>query len=122
MVTDEMLKIGGEIFYVDLQAIDKLLVISNGDDDVKNVETEIEELFDDEGNLVSTKVLTLKRTKNKEIDAVKYDTINSMLSVVLDGSIEVDNALGFAHIMNDMPFNWVLAFNTLLKYGVLVSK
>jgi hypothetical protein len=87
-----MLKILGEHYYLDLDAIDDYIQI-------KDIE------------------LTSGETGGIHINAAKYDTIKLMLEVLMDGNEEIDEALGSKSSEITIPFK--LAFNTLLNKKLL---
>ena len=84
-----MLKIMGEHYFIDLDAIEKYVDMT-----VQNVDT-------------TGKTETV-------INIIKYETVKLMLDVVLSESDDTDDKLGIASANNlTLPFK--LAFNTLLN-------
>lgn len=89
-----MIEIFGEIYYLDLTALDALVEIKK---DVKEEEGE------DEG---------------QQFSLIKYDILKIMIEVVMSEREEVDNNLGIIKTEElSLPFK--LAFNTLLKYNII---
>ena len=87
-----MLKILGDHYYLDLDAIDEYIQIK--DNKSSSGETE--------GNHISI---------------VKYETIKLMLEVLMDENEQIDEALGGKSSEITIPFK--LAFNTLLNKKLL---
>jgi hypothetical protein len=84
-----MLKIMGEHYFIDLDAIEKYVDMT-----VQNVDT-------------------TGKTETA-INIIKYETVKLMLDVVLSESDDTDDKLGIASANNlTLPFK--LAFNTLLN-------
>lgn len=87
-----MLKILGEHYYLDLDAIDDYIQIK----DIKSVSGE---------------------TEGTHISVVKYETIKLMLEVIMDENEQIDETLGGKSSEITIPFK--LAFNTLLNKKLL---
>lgn len=90
-----MLKIMGEHYFLDLDAIDNYIQIKN-----------LEE--------------TMSMSGETHINIVKYETIKLMLDVLMDENEDVDETLGTKGSGNlSIPFK--LAFNTLASKQLLKS-
>lgn len=114
-----MIKIGDEAFYLDINAIDK--VVSSDDMQSQELtETKTKELKDAKGNLVQTEIITTKYTKGKEIDGSKYDMIRMMVESVLKE--DIDDDLGVERGLNNSSIEFKIAFNTLRELGILKNK
>jgi len=87
-----MLKILGEHYYLDLDAIDNYIQIK----DVVSASGE---------------------TGGIDISVVKYETIKLMLEVLMDENEQIDETLGGKSSEITIPFK--LAFNTLLNKKIL---
>lgn len=87
-----MLKVLGEHYYLDLDAIDEYIQIKT--------EKPVEET-----------------TEGTHISIVKYETIKLMLDVIMDDNSEIDETLGPKSSEITIPFK--LAFNTLLNKKLL---
>lgn len=87
-----MLKILGDHYYLDLDAIDEYIQIKNT-------------------NSLSGE------TEGNHISIVKYETIKLMLEVLMDENEQIDEALGGKSSEITIPFK--LAFNTLLNKKLL---
>jgi hypothetical protein len=60
-------------------------------------------------------------TTTSEINLFKYEIIKSCVERVLSEFTEVDNELGvFAE--NSLTISFKIAFNTLIKYNILISE
>lgn len=116
-----MIDVGGITYYVDFEALDKLIVTDKSLEAQDVTETEIKEYFDAEGKLVSSDKITKTYPKSKEIDGARYDCMGLMLQIIMNSEVEIDDTLGIERGFAAMPLNWKVAFNTLLKYGVLVA-
>lgn len=115
-----MLSIGDAYFYFDLKRIDELVSSEDSLQAKEMVDEEIIEKLDSEGKVIETSRITKKYTKGKEIDGSKYDTIRFMMEILINYSDdEGDDTLGFEHMMNKAPISFKLAFNTLVKEGIL---
>lgn len=116
-----MIEFGGKIYYIDFEAIDKLIA---GDKSLKpQMMTDVEEtlIYNDKDTLTGKQVTKTKYHKSKEIDGSKYDILRAMLEVILKGEEEIgaDDALGIDRLLAKATLSFKLAFNTLLKYGIL---
>ena len=88
-----MLKIMGDHYFIDLDAIEKYVDIT-----VQNVDT-------------------TGKTETA-INIIKYETVKLMLDVILTESDDADDKLGLASANNlSLPFK--LAFNTLLNKKII---
>lgn len=113
-----MLEIGGVIYSVDLEALDKLITSkSKGGDKV--IETETRENLDPTGKIESTKVITKEYDRVREIDMAKYETVRILFEIVLSMQEEIDDNLGVERALGETSLPFKLSFNTLLRYGVI---
>jgi hypothetical protein len=53
------------------------------------------------------------------INVFKYDTIKQCIDTILTENLQDDNGLGLLNSELSIPFKF--AFNTLIKYGILVK-
>jgi hypothetical protein len=88
-----MLKILGENYYLDLDAIDNYIQIKE------------------------VKPSTPDSSEGNHISVVKYETIKLMLDVLMDEHENIDETLGGKSSELSIPFK--LAFNTLLNKNLL---
>lgn len=116
-----MIDFGGKIYYIDFNSID---MIVSGDKSLKPqkvTDTETTIVYDEKDKITGKQVTTSIYHKGKEMDASKYDVLRLMLEIVLKGDDEIngDDALGTDRIFKKAPLSFKLAFNTLMKYGIL---
>jgi len=96
-----MLEVLGESYYIDFGELENIINIPKTE---KKIEIDKEDgILDEEG---------------QHISIVKYETIKMMLEVVLTEREEMDENLGIHNSKNlSLPFK--IAFNTLLRYGII---
>jgi len=114
-----MLEIGGTEYVIDFTAIDKLL---NEDKDLANrevSETEVKEILDANGILISTERITKTYEKGREVDMTRYETARILLEILLTFNAEIDDTLGLDRALSSAPLPFKLSFNTLLSYGII---
>jgi len=91
-----MIEIFGEMYYLDLTALDDLVEIK------KDSKPE----GDEEGD------------EGQQFSLIKYDILKIMIEVVMSEREEMDNNLGVIKTSElSLPFK--MAFNTLLKYNII---
>jgi hypothetical protein len=96
-----MLEVLGEKYYIDF----------------KGLETEVNIPFIVKKNLKKIVEETVEEPI-QQINVVKFETIKMMLEVVLTEREEMDDNLGVVTSKNlSLPFR--IAFNTLLRYGII---
>lgn len=115
-----LLKIGGQNYFIDFETAEKLLtngsVFKGGE--VQDVETT--EVFDANNKLVSKTVSTKKYFRGKEVDMFKYENINDMIGIIFSNDEESDSGVkSNKKELENQPLSFKVAFNTLLEYGVL---
>ncbi len=110
-----MLDFCGEKLYVDVEELDKFLVLKSSDED--NVT--ITENFNEQNELISRTVITDKIEKSKQYDSVKYDLIRHFFESLSMEMQDIDESLGIKKVSDKMPLPTKLAFNTLAGYGIL---
>ena len=91
-----MIEIFGEMYYLDLTALDDLVEIKKGP----------KSEGDEEGD------------EGQQFSLIKYDILKIMIEVVMSEREEMDNNLGVIKTSElSLPFK--MAFNTLLKYNII---
>lgn len=110
-----MLDFYGEKLYIDVEELDKFLVLKSSDEN--NIT--ITENFDSEGGLISKTVITDKIEKSKQYDSVKYDLIRYFFDSLSIDMEDTDESLGLNKMSDKMPLSTKLAYNTLAGYGIL---
>lgn len=93
-----MVEIFGEYYYIDINKITECCEIN------------VEPIINDEG-----KPLQVEQT----INVFKYDTVKQCLDTILTENSQDDNGIGLLNSELSIPFKF--AFNTLIKYSILVK-
>ena len=107
----------GRKWGVDIDKFTKMCLTS---DNEKSKDTEITEGYekDDTGSMtqVSKIIREVNSKGNMQNDTIRYDLIKTLLSVILDKKI-----MNFGSIENELmyDFSFNIAFNTLLKSGII---
>lgn len=114
-----MIEFGGEIYYIDIKALDDAIT-PNKDWAVGRV-TDIEKktTLNPDGSIASVEVIERTYNKVKEIDAAKYDTLRMCIEILIDYDEEADDTLGVDRVLDKTPLSYKMAFNTLMKEGIL---
>ena len=117
-----MITLGGEEYYIDLTALDSWL--ADGDDlkAREMVETDTKVTKDSTGAVQSTETTTRTYHKGKEVDGAKFEVVNLMMQIVMSDMEPADTTLGLDRALSDKPLGYVIAFNTLISLGILVTK
>ena len=114
-----ILEFGGVAYYLDFDGIENILksdsILESGEiDETETTNTYIQ------GGLQKTEVTVRKYHKGKEIDISRYETYRTLIEILLtyhnDGD---DDSLGVERGLRGSPLPFKIAFNTLVKYGVL---
>jgi hypothetical protein len=93
-----MVEIFGEYYYIDFDKI------------TERCELKVESTLDSEGN---------PQQVEQTINVFKYDAVKQCLDTILTEGTHDDNGLGLLNSELSLPFKF--AFNTLIKYGILVK-
>ena len=107
----------GRKWGVDIDKFTKMCLTS---DNEKSKDTEITEGYekDDNGSMtqVSKIIREVNSQGNMQNDTIRYDLIKTLLSVILDKKI-----MNFGSLENELmyDFSFNIAFNTLLKAGII---
>jgi len=114
-----LLEFGGVAYYIDFEGIDNILKSADTDLDAKDVEeTETETTYIN-GGVEKTIVSTRNYHKGREVDLARYETYRSLMEILLTYNEEDDASLGVERALLKTPLPFKIAFNTLVKYGVL---
>jgi len=123
---DDMIDIGGTVYAINLEVFNSLLV--KKDETNKVIETESKVTYNNELNglgveitPIQTTVTTREYERPKEINAPKYDVVRMCLEILFTYNEEVDDTLGKDRALNGTSIPFKVAFNTLLKYGILTE-
>jgi hypothetical protein len=114
-----MLELGGTIYALNLDALEKVLVLDDSLSDKTIKESKTTQYFDGNNNLTSSVITTKEYDKPKEYDSSKYETIRVLFEVLLTYNDEFDDTLGFDRAMTNASLPFKITFNTLLNYGIL---
>ena len=101
-----MLQFLGENYYVDFESLESQVNIPKSD----NKEVIISEDKDEDKD--EDKFL-------QHISVVKFETIKMMLEVVLTEREEMDDNLGIRGSSKSLSIPFKIAFNTLLRHGII---
>ena len=113
-----MLEIGGIEYTIDLDALDKIIT-SKPKNNKNVVEKEGKQIFDEKGELIGSEIYTKEYERVREIDMAKYETIRTLLEVILTTHEEVDDDLGVERGLSKLPLPFKLSFNTLIEHGII---
>jgi len=101
-----MLQFLGENYYVDFKTLEDEVNIPKSDDGKEIIpEKETEDSTDDKFS--------------QHISVVKFETIKMMLEVVLTEREEMDDNLGIRGSSKSLSIPFKIAFNTLLRHGII---
>ena len=113
-----ILEFGGIAYYLDFDGIENMLKVNSDlkSDDIDETETTNTYI---QGGLQKTEVTVRKYNKGKEIDISKYETYRSLIEILLTYHEESDDSLGTERALSGASLPFKIAFNTLVKYGIL---
>lgn len=117
-----MIEFGDDIYYIDIKALDAAITPDKNWDKEKITEVEKKTHLDSKGEILSVEVIERIYNKGKEIDGAKYETIRMCLEILIDYDEETDDTLGVDRVLEKTPLSYKLAFNTLVKEGILKIK
>lgn len=115
----DYLEFGGISYSLDFEAFDKLLSVENGTEKEQLSETETTTEYDLTMQPIGTVVSVRQFQRGKEIDMTKYEMVRFMLEIVLGYNEELDDSLGVQRALDGLPISFKIAFNTLIRYGIL---
>lgn len=117
-----MIEFGGILYYIDIDALDKVItpIGFKPTDKISVIEHKI--VKDGDDKLLGTETLETITSRGKEIDGTKYDIIRLMLETLIDFDDDIDDSLGAERALAKTPLSYRLAFNTLYNYGILKEK
>jgi hypothetical protein len=114
-----MIKIGEKSYFIDFDAIEKLVTGSEDFQAGEVTEKELIKNYNEIGAMTSFSEVEKTFHKDRQYDASKYDILVMMLQVVMSNQDEIDEGLGFERGLAKQPIPFKIAFNTLLYYKVL---
>lgn len=119
-LTDGMIDVGGDKYYIDLEALGKAVNLSDSTDALKITK----ETLTYDGDTIVSRTVENSPTL-KEIDASKYEIVMRFIDILIDYSGmggEPDDSNSFrADTFEDYPFAFKVAFNSLMAYGILTK-
>ncbi len=122
-----MIEYGDSTYYIDIYALEKVISsdstgINKSDNKMVVTDRETKTYMDSEGQIISVEILEHASPKARELTGSKYDIVRMMLETVIDSKDDQDDTtLGSEYALNKSDFSFKLAFNTLLKYGILIE-
>jgi hypothetical protein len=116
---DILLEVAGVAYYIDFDNIEKMLTSIDSDLEAKDIEDTITKTINTNGAIERVEIETRKYHKGREVDLSRYETYRTLLEIVLSYNDDSDDALGLEMSMKDAPISFKIAFNTLVKYGIL---
>ena len=113
-----MIAFGDKYYYLDLAAINK--AVESKSKDKEDVEQTVHQ--DANGNIIQSETVTIKRAKQREVDAIKYEIVRTCIDVIIDFDPEEDVKLGTErYFEKKAPVSYKIAFNTLIREGILIE-
>jgi hypothetical protein len=113
-----MIKIDGEYYYMDLDALSECLESDDNLAEGTIKETETTTWYDEQNEMQSKEVKVIDRHKPKEVDGFKFQFLTQMIDLILHTDLEFDESTMKASF-SKAPTNYLVAFNTLLKLKIL---
>jgi len=115
---DIVLEFGGVAYYLDFDGLQNIL---KPDGELESGEAEESETTTTyiQGGVEKTEITIRKYHKGKEIDISKYETYRSLVEILLTFQDDGDDSLGTERALSGAPLPFKIAFNTLVKYGIL---
>ena len=116
-----MIEIGGVEYYINLDNLDKV-IISKTNKGKTIIETETKTIVDSDGKIVSTEIIERATERPREINMAKYETVRTLIEIILTTLDEIDDELGIDRALGDLPLPFKLSFNTLVGHGIINEK
>ena len=114
-----MIEFGGVIYYIDINALDKIILLETSD---KITTVHEKKMYNHKNEQIGSKIYTTTNERDKEINTPRYDVIRMMLEILVDNDEEFDDTLGVDRALENTSLGYKLAFNTLFEYGILKEK
>jgi predicted metal-dependent hydrolase len=102
-----------------LDNIEKILISTDADLEAKEMEETETETSYINGGVEKTVIKIKQYHKGREVDLSRYETYRMMIEILLTYNEELDDALGLEVAMQSAPLSFKIAFNTLVRYGIL---
>lgn len=116
---DIVLEIAGVAYYIEFDNIEKILTSTDSDLEARDVEELETKITNINGGVERTEITTKKYHKGREVDLSRYETYRMLIEILLTYHEELDDALGLEVAMQNAPLSFKIAFNTLVRYGIL---
>jgi len=117
---ENFLEFAGSIYYIDLDAFDKKITVDSDLDKKTATDTVETSVYDAKGNISGTEKTTTITEKHKEMNIATYETLRMFLEIMLTYSDDdIDDTLGAQRALGKGALSFKIAFNTLLRYGIL---
>ena len=114
-----VLEFGGVAYYLDFDGLQNILKSDPDLEQREVTETETTTTYI-QGGVEKTEITERTYYKGREIDLSRYETYRAMLEILLNYTSEDDDGtLGVERALYNAPLPFKIAFNTLVKYGIL---
>ena len=117
-----MIEFGDSVFYLDLKAFDKAITLNDANSGLTSKDTEIREILNEKGIVISSERYEKVTPRNKEVDAAKYDLLKTFVEYIIDSEEVDDDSLGVETSLASATFGYKLVFNTLYKEGIIKER
>jgi len=118
-----MIEFGGNIYYIDVEALENTIKPIGAKGSKKIIEKETKTYADENGKVLSIEITEVERERPREIDATKYDILRVMIEILMDATEDTDDdSLGAERALDKTSLGYKIAFNTLYNYGILKEK
>ena len=117
-----MIEFGGVMYYIDIDALTKVISPVGIKPTDKIIETNIKTIENASGEKIKKITSQYSVDRDREIDGPKYEIIRLMIETLIDYDEETDASLGVDRALEKTPLSYKLAFNTLYNYGILKEK
>lgn len=118
MGEETILEFGGIAYYIDFDGLENILK-SDPDLEQKDIkETETKTTYI-QGGVEKTEITERSYYKGREIDISRYETYRTLIEILLTYNEESDDTLGPEKALHSTPLPFKIAFNTLVRYGIL---
>ena len=115
-----MIEFGGSFYYIDIEALDKVIKPNGVNQTDKVIEREEKIHLDENNKLVYSDITEVSRDRGKEIDGAKYEMFRLMIEILMDNTEETDDtSLGAERALEKTSLSYKIAFNKLYHYGIL---
>jgi len=118
---NNMIEFGGTFYHLDVDALEDAIKLRETSTDERIVDTVTTTNYDSNGKVTDISVVESSSERGREIDATKYDFLRICVEVIIDYHDEIDDTLGVERALEKTTLPFRLAFNTLLKYGILTE-